>query len=123
MRPYDIYRMQHDGCTLRASAVCEGTFMNAFTDALKKTREGLEAARERGDRASVIAVAGSDLGTASYARQILQEWDRANQAALREQDLQENDRRHRQTMRVAWAAVGISIISMVIAYLAWRWPA
>jgi hypothetical protein len=86
-------------------------------DALEPTREGPEAAREQGDRASVIDVAGSNLGTARYARQIIQEWDRAAQAALREQDRRENDRRHRQTMRVAWAAVGISIISMVIACL------
>ena len=87
-------------------------------DALKVTREGLETARERGDRASVIDVAGSKREAAPYARQILQEWDRANQAALREQDRRENDRRHRQTMWVAWVAVGISIISAVIAHLA-----
>jgi Flp pilus assembly protein TadB len=86
-------------------------------DVLKPTREGLEAARERGDRASVIDVAGSTYGTARYAQQILQEWDRATQAALREQDRRENDRRHRQTMRVAWAAAGISIVSMVIAII------
>jgi hypothetical protein len=86
-------------------------------DVLKPTREGLEAARERGDRASVIDVAGSTYGTARYAQQILQEWDRATQAALREQDRRENDRRHRQTMCFAWVATGISIISAGIAII------
>jgi hypothetical protein len=78
--------------------------------------------------ASIIDVAGSSFGTAPYARQILQEMDRdeqaalreqdrAEQAALREQDRRENDRRHRQTMLVAWAAAGISIVSAIIAII------